>query len=183
MKTLTAKAGQSLFDIALQTYGSLDYLVKIAKDNAFGSVTGKVPSRRAFIWNENFIPYQKGNSIYNRSNTVLATDSANYGNVFFIPDDVMPQGDPIIPQPETEETMTLGTSYTSNADGTVNIVLADVDGNPLTGCTIVQVEIEVKPLKQTGDYTWNKDTSTLSLLGGLTLDKDATAFILYNKTV
>ena len=32
---VTAQNGQSLYDLCLQTYGALDYLVKLATDNGF----------------------------------------------------------------------------------------------------------------------------------------------------
>lgn len=81
-----------------------------------------------------------------------------------------------------EYSETDSTFYTSTADGTTSFTLLDKDGNSMIGKDIVQVELEVKNLKP-AQFSWDKTTAIMTLLGGLTIDNGQTAFVLYRQII
>ncbi len=52
MLIIQAVEGQSIYDICLQTYGSLDYLVKLLQDNNIASINVTPYSGQTFTWDE-----------------------------------------------------------------------------------------------------------------------------------
>lgn len=180
-------AGQSIYDVCLQTYGSLDFVFKLMQDNAFTGLDTTVSSGQPFTWDSTLVVNQQ---LYqqNISNSVLyATDVSALGSVFYVVNGgnsviVPPTSSPFTPSPTKKTQMVLATSYTSNADGTTVINPVDINGNPLTGLDIVQIEKEIKPLKA-AQYVWNNALNTLTLIGGVTVDLGETLFILYSKLV
>ena len=189
MTIYTAIAGQSIYDVCLQTYGSLDFLFKLMQDNAIDGLNTDVLSGQKFTWDETLVVNQQLNSAFAASGINYATSSSTLGSVFFV--ETISGGQIIQPNPTPTEgsttgaggySITLGTSFTSNVDNVTVITPLDINGNTLAGVDIVQVEKETKPMVSS-DYVWNKTTGVLTLLNGNTCDQGMTLFILYSKII
>lgn len=189
MKTYQAIAGQSIYDVCLQTYGSLDYLYKLLQDNGIAGVDVPVTSRQQFVWDDSLVLDQQVNAAFAGTSKRYSTDVSALGSVFYVINNngtIVPNSpsEPYTPPSNTENNyqMVLGTSYTSNVDGATSFTILDINGNPIIDFDIVQVELNIQPLKA-DQYVWNKSTATMTLLGGLTIDNGSTAYILYSKIV
>jgi len=189
MRIYSAIAGQSIYDVCLQTYGSLDYLYKLMQDNGVEGLDEQIYSRQEFTWDDSLVVNQLINAAFSATNQLYSTDMTSLGNVYFVT-----QQSPIIGIPNVPSapyvppvaagiyTVILSTSFTSNQDGITQVTPLDINSNNLIGYDIVQVEREIKPLFNT-DWSWNKATGVLSLLNGKTIDAGESLFILYSKTV
>lgn len=189
MKIYQAIAGQSIYDVCLQTYGSLDYLYKLLQDNGIEGVDVPVTSRQQFVWDDSLVLDQQVNAAFAGTSKRYSTDVSALGSVFYVINNngtIVPNSpsEPYTPPSNTENNyqMVLGTSYTSNVDGATSFTILDINGNPIIDFDIVQVELNIQPLKA-DQYVWNKSTATMTLLGGLTIDNGSTAYILYSKIV
>lgn len=189
MQVYQSVAGQSIYDVCLQTYGSLDYLYKLMQGNGIAGVNEPVTSRQQFVWDDSLVLDQQVNAAFASTSQRYSTDVSALGSVFYVIENngtIIPNNpsEPYTPPvtPENQYQMVLGTSYTSNADGTVSFTPLDINGNNLIGFDIVQIEKEIKPLKS-NDFVWNKSLGVCTLLNGLTLDNGETAYILYSKIV
>lgn len=189
MKIYQAIAGQSIYDVCLQTYGSLDYLYKLLQDNGIAGVDVPVTSRQQFVWDDSLVLDQQVNAAFAGTSKRYSTDVSALGSVFYVINNngtIVPNSpsEPYTPPSNTENNyqMVLGTSYTSNVDGATSFTILDINGNPIIDFDIVQVELNIQPLKA-DQYVWNKSTATMTLLGGLTIDNGSTAYILYSKIV
>jgi len=69
MEQFKAISGQSLIDICLNTYGSLDFLTQLIQDNNIQSINDSVSSGQIFNWN--ITDSEKIYSIYSTNNTTL----------------------------------------------------------------------------------------------------------------
>jgi hypothetical protein len=187
MTTWQAVSGQSFWDVLMNTYGTVDEAMKLLQDNNFPNLDASPTTRQEFEWDDSLVSDQALNQLFAGTGVVYATDVSNYGNVFFVsqngaplvkaPPYIIP---PAVPPNPNDLEMTLGTHFTSNADGTTVIAVTDENGNPITGCPIIQVELETKPLTPS-QYVWNASTSILTLVGA-TVDNRQSLFILYTKT-
>ena len=192
LQNYQAVYGQSLFDICLQLYGSLDFLYKLIQDSGIDSVNVVPFSGQLFIYDDEQVTDQ---AIINKNvlgNILYATDIGSNGSVYYIIKQSTPRlvrqpqppgwGIPIKPPPIILPDMAAyGTEYLSNADGVTSFYPLDKDGLSMAGrlITIVQVEIEVKPLAK-AQWQWNQAQGLMTLLGGKTLDNNQTAFIIYS---
>lgn len=52
MAIYIAEEGQSVYDICLNVYNSLDYLVKLMKDNNISSIDDALYSGQTFVYND-----------------------------------------------------------------------------------------------------------------------------------
>jgi hypothetical protein len=189
MQTYKAIAGQSIYDVCLQTYGSLDYLYKLMQDNGVNGLDDQIYSRQEFTWDDTLAIDQLINAAFSATNQLYSTDMTSLGNVYFVT-----QQAPIISMPNVPSapyvppaatgiyTINLSTAFTSSQDGITQVTPLDINSNNLIGYDIVQVEREIKPLFNS-DWSWNKATGVLSLLNGITIDAGQSLFILYSKTV
>lgn len=188
MRTYNAIAGQSIYDVCLQTYGSLDFLYKLMQDNGVNGLNEDVLSRQIFVWDDSLVVNQQVNAAFAATSRRYATAVSALGAVYYVVNNggsIVPNtpGNPYIPpNNQNMSIVTLATSFTAGAPDTVSATIVDINGNLITGCDIIQVEKEIKPLKA-NEYVWNSATSTITLLGGLTLDAGESLFILYSKTV
>lgn len=190
MTIYTAIAGQSIYDVCLQTYGSLDFLFKLLQDNSIAGLNTDVLSGQKFTWDETLVVNQQINSAFAASGINYATSTSTLGSVFFV--ETIQGGQIIEPNPTPTGgsgggaagayAVTLGTSFTSNVDNVTVITPLDINGATLAGVDIVQVEKETKPMVAS-DYVWNKATGVLTLLNGNTCDQGMTLFILYSKII
>lgn len=187
MKTWNAISGQSIYDIVIQTYGSIDYLAKLMQDNNVLGVNDTILSGQSFLWDDTLVQDQNINVAYTYSGIIYATDSANYGNVFYVTTvggNVVtnPGSTPYLPPVPSTNTyqMVLETSFTSGADGTnVLTPMNAANTSNLIGYDMQLIILENKPLLNS-QYVWNKTTGVLTLVG-VTVDNGATLFILYSK--
>ena len=52
---LNYKHGQTIFDIALMTYGSLDYVYKIIQDNQLNNINDPIPANKILIFDKDLV--------------------------------------------------------------------------------------------------------------------------------
>jgi hypothetical protein len=188
LQKFEAVSGQSIYDVCLNCYGTLDLLYKLLQDNGIDSVNVKPFSRQLFTYDDTLVVDQGINQQFTQAGLKYATDIDTVGGAFF---DV--EGRPPlvkIPLPFNDipnQTQDMysdvnSTSYTSNADGVVLITPQDKDGNSMAGYDIVQVELEIKPLLAS-QWSWNKAQGILTLLSGTTVDNGQSLFVIYKKMV
>lgn len=187
MRTYKSISGQSIYDICLQTYGSLDYLYRLMQDNGIEGLDAVIYSGQSFVWDDNLVLDQQLNASFSESGVNYATDVSSLGSVYYVVNQqgsIVPStpSEPYTPpNPSKTYEMSIQATYTSNADGAVSFVLTDDDGNLYTGWDMLQIEKEIKPLKK-AQYVWNKATSTVTLLD-TTLDAGETAYCLLTKII
>jgi hypothetical protein len=189
MQTFRAIAGQSIYDVCLNTYGTLDYLFKIMQDNSFLNLNTGVYSGQLFTWDDSLVFNQAINANYLAGGKLYSTDISNNGSVFYVAPSFIPGGGPgpigpSFPPALTPKTyqMVYNTSYTAGADGQTVITPLDISGGSLIGFDIVQITKEIKQLT-TAQFIWNKPAGVLTLTGGLSMANLETLFILYSKIV
>lgn len=73
MQTYKAINGQSIYDVCLQTYGSLDYLYKIMQDNAFAGLDEIVVSGQEFVWDDSLVINQQVNAAFLATGQLYST--------------------------------------------------------------------------------------------------------------
>lgn len=188
-KSYKAFDGQTTYDVCLQVYGSLDNLVKLLIDSGVDNINAKPKSQQKFTYDDTLVTDQVVSNQFLLSNIIYATDTGDNGNAYYILK--QPSPPPLIktpvdlPTPPNLDNMyeqVNNTSFTSGADGTTVFTPLDKDGNSMIGADIVQIEIEIRPLRNT-DYVWNKNLGTVTLQGGVVIDNNQTAFILYKRLV
>lgn len=189
IRTFIAVSGQSIYDVCLNCYGTLNQLKKLLKDNSIPSVNDPVYNGQKFSYDDSLVVDQGINLKFNISGKKYATEKGNHGLAFFISTGVPPIvkiQDPSFPvQPPIQNEMysvVNSASYKSNADGTTIIPLLDKDNNSMAGKDLIFLEDEIRPVEKE-KYQYQKSTGILTLLGGFTLDKDQTFFYLYRELV
>jgi hypothetical protein len=191
-KSYNAVNGQSIYDVCLNTYGTLDLLVKQLVDSGGTQGVNDVPaSGQVYVYDDDLVVDQAVNQAYLLTSVRYATVNGTNGQTYYIinqnPAVPVPvagnPGPPVTPpNPATMLTQVNGTSFTSGADGTAIITPFDKDGNSMIGCDIVQIEKEIKPIIN-ANWVWNKNSGILTLINGETVDLDQTLFIIYSKQV
>lgn len=191
MTTYKAITGQSIFDVCMQTYGTLDYLYKLLQDNGIDSVDVPVIGGQTFLWDDSLVLDQGQNTLFADSGIRYCTDAGQNGSVFYVLQNPVRaidnsggeqvQTNPYQPSSNVYE-VTYSTSYTATSDGITSMQILDINGQPITGFDILQVEKEIKPLVAS-EYTWDKNTAMLTLNNGIAMFQGETLFILYKKLV
>lgn len=182
IKEFKAVNGQSLFDVCCNTYGSLDYLYKLIQDSFVPNLDAPVSTAQPFTWDNTLVVDQLVNRATTLSGKIFATAAEPNGNVYYVitgtnrPNPVQQPWTPTTPTNLTY-LKTMSTSYTATTDLESVIYLPQ-----LIGKSILQIENEIKPLKD-NEFSWNSTTGTLTLLGGIVLMTDQTLFILYQENV
>lgn len=74
MRHFTAIEGSSIYDVCLNTYGSLNRLVKLMDDNSFDGVDTAVKAGQIFEYDETLVDLQVNQNL-SQSFNVLAGDS------------------------------------------------------------------------------------------------------------
>lgn len=179
--------GQSIFDVCLNCYGSLDLISKLLQDNNIDNINVRPYSRQLFIYDDTLVIDQGINQQFTQAGIRYATDVSALGSVFYIVKGRPPIVKVPIPHnpPSQINDMyqaTYSTSFVSGQDGTVLITPQDKDGNSMAGNDIVQIEREIKPLLAS-EFSWNKAQGIITLLNGITLDNGQSLFIIYSKMV
>lgn len=184
MSTFNSFDGQSLFDVCLNTYGTLDYLYKLLQDSNVSSIDAPVQTQQQFTWDSTLIFDQAIYKTTTLSNQIFATAARNNLNTYYLVVGEPGANVPSIPytppnnynQPMQYQ-KSYSTSYTATADGEKTISLPQ-----LAGKDILQIEKEIKPLKAT-DFTWNKTTAVLVLGDDFTMYANETLYILATEIV
>jgi len=153
--------GQSFSDVCMNTYGTMDYYIKLLTDNNV-SPEDLPYSGQKMIWDNTLVADQ---SIL----TLISTNKIVYSTLlgFGIPEQQSPtmaNYDQIQPQ----------ATYTASTDGETVVTLT-----PLQDGTIISVILEIKTLLRS-QYTFDATVGTISLIG-CSLDAGQTLFVTYSK--
>lgn len=63
MRTFTAISNSTIYDVCLNTYGTLNQLAKLMEDNGFESVDNYPTAGQIFLYDENLINVQTNQSL------------------------------------------------------------------------------------------------------------------------
>lgn len=146
----------TIWDIVNNTYGSVDYIVKLMEDNGFPNVNTYPVNGQVFLYDDTLVMNQN-------------TQQTAAGSVKYATRERTTTNDETMKYYEQN----FEDQYTSAADGETVIVRTDLIGN-----RIVQMEKETKPVN-IGDFLFNPSTGTIALQNGATLDAGQTLFIIY----
>lgn len=163
MRQYNCVNGQSLSDVCLNTYGTMNKYVKMLNDN--GLSPNDVPNTGQIImWDETQVLDQSTQSVINANKTIYAT-LLGYGT----PEQVNP-----ISKMYKD---TLNVSYTAtDPAGETLITITALQNNE-----VIQIQKEIKPLLDS-QYIFNSSNGTIQLVG-VTLEQDETVFVLYKKII
>lgn len=191
LKNYNAINGQSIFDVCLNTYGTLDLLIKQLVDSGAGQGVNDVPiSGQVYIYDDSLVVDQAVNQAFLLTGIRYATHIGTNGQTYYLINQntptVAPPGTqpPIVPplNPDDMITQVNGAQFVSGADGTTVITLMDKDGNSMIGNDLIQIEKEIRPVVN-ANWVWNKSTGILTLINSEVVDAGQTLFYLYSKVV
>lgn len=182
MTTYKSIYGQSIFDVCLNTYGTIDYLLKLITDNDIENINYTPYSGQEFTWDETLTSDQAVNQTSQNANIIYATATlfnASVLSVVRIADgegfEVPTYYQPINQGDLNKYQVTLEYQYTAG-DIESSISIAD-----LINADIVQITRETQPLK-TSDYQFNKNTGQITLTGN-PLEQYEMLYIIYTKYI
>lgn len=191
LKKYKSVNGQSIYDVCLNTYGTLDQLIKQLVDSGAGQGVNDVPaSGQEYVYDDDMVVAQAVNQAYLLTATRYATVNGTNGQTYYIinqnlPPTIPPGSQPPIVTPLNPDDMITqvnGAQFVSGADGTVVMTLMDKDGNSMIGNDLIQIEKEIRPIVN-ANWVWNKFTGTLTLINGEVVDNGQTLFYLYSKVI
>lgn len=191
LKQYNAVNGQSIFDVCLNTYGTLDRLIKQLVDSGAGQGVNDIPaSGQVYVYDDELVEAAAVNQQYLLTAVRYVTLNGTNGQTYYVinqntPRPIPPGNQPPIvtpPNPDDMITQVNGAQFISGADGTTIITLMDKDGNSMIGNDLIQIEKEVRPIVN-ANWVWNKSTGILTLINGEAVDKGQTLFYLYSKVV
>lgn len=187
LQKFNAIEGQSIFDVCLNCYGTIDLMYKLLQDNGIDSINVIPYSGQVFTYDDTLVIDQGINQQFTQSGTLYATNLGGSGDLALPIKGRPPLVKLPIPRHPPSQiqdmySVTYSTSFTSSQDGTVIVTPVDKDGNSMAGYTIVQIELEIKPL-EASQYSWNVAQGILTLLDGTTVDNGQTLFIIYSQMV
>jgi hypothetical protein len=182
MSKYKAIDGQSIFDICLQTYGSLDFLQKLIDDSGFDNANASPYSGQEFSYDDDLLVDQlTGGSKGSKLATLYSPAKAEkgpaqsltlitkvYATGFSKPTESVIINSNMYQKTESD-------SYTAGADNETVINLPE-----WIGWDLLAVELEIKPLRKS-EYGWNKSSGTFSLQGGVPMTSGQTLFFLFQK--
>jgi hypothetical protein len=161
MQQFNCITGSSFSDVCINTYGSLDFYVKLLNDN--GLTPNDMPnSNQSIVWDEQF----------NKNATILKSLQSNGINLATFGGYITPPTKKPIMNTYKD---VFSVSHVSTVDETV-ITFTELQGNEL-----VQLHLELKILLST-QYTFNATTGVITLQN-TTAFKGQTLTALYKKTI
>lgn len=182
MKTFNAISGQTLADVCMNTYGSMDYFYKLLQDNNIANADALPYTGQAFTWDDTLVV----DSMINKTNVIgnvkYATGYGSNGNTLAIIVGGAPSPAYIpTPQPpapsEGNVYQIMGTyDYVSSSSGGETVVSLPA----LTGKTIQGIEADIQPLLKT-EWAWVKSTGVLTLTNPIY--SGSRLFIIYTEMV
>jgi hypothetical protein len=185
MLQFKAIEGQSLWDVCLQTYGTLNLMTKLLQDNNIESINIYPYGGQKFIWDETLSANQSINISSTNANIIYATRAFRNGNVLsvvlngsYVGGHVINNDyyDPKNPINMIKYQKTSEVQYTA-IGGETFVILPE-----LLNATIIQVTREIKPLLN-ADYSLIPSLGRLGLMNGIVLDAGETLFIIYGKII
>ena len=156
MTTYTAVSGSTIYDVCLNTYGSLDFLSKLMIDNNFGSINNYPQNGQEFIYDETL-----GYAVQAYLGPVKY--ATRFNNSILTHDDDM-----------IKYERNIEYQYTAVADGENIIIIPALIG----ALRILSIVNEIRGM-MTADYSFDPNTGQISLLNGITLGAGQTLFIVY----
>ena len=159
MSTFSGINGQSLFDVCLNTYGSLDYMYKLIQDSGVENINQQVKTQDQFTWNSALVVDQAVNKVTTLSGVIFATAATPTNSTYYIVEGKpglpasVPFTPPFNPGVVSQYQKVSAINYDVIADGNV------IQINDLIGKDILQIERNIQP---TTDYIYNKITGTIT---------------------
>lgn len=184
MITFNSVSGQSLCDVCINTYGSMDYFFKLLQDNGITNPDGLAQSNGAFIWDNTLVVDAQNERRILTNNLKFATANSGTMNTYYV---VQTNGTtpttsggggstPVAPPiPTNMYQKTSATTYTATADNTSVITLI-----PLQNKDILQIERNIEPLLSS-EFSWNSTTGVITLTNPMLTGE--TLFILYTEMI
>lgn len=165
MLQYNCQEGQSLSDVCLNTYGSLDFYVKMLTDNNLSPED--TPNGSTIVnWDETLVKNQTIQQLTTKNKIIFATLTG-----FGIPEQINPFMSTYVNP--------FNTHYTASADNETIITLVELQGATVE---ILKVTLETKELLPT-DYTFNNVTGIITLVNSITMSIGQALFVLYKKTI
>jgi hypothetical protein len=172
--------GQSLADVCLNTYGSMDYFVKLLQDNNIANANQLPYTGQQFSWDETLVKDSLVQISTANGSIKYATSAGSNNNTFYIVGGTPTAYQP--PAPSEGVSIPIGyyqktssTSYTATVDGETSITFILLQGK-----TILQIEREIRPLL-ISEFSFDKITGVLTLTNSLSAGE--TLFILYQEII
>ena len=173
MQIFNSIDGQSVLDVCLNTYGSLDYVGKMMSDNGVELSTDM--AGRAARFDDTLIADQVITKTAKAATLFSPLPSSDNTQSLSIISRKYSTGADLTPQ-STDNMKIENDYYVAGTDG---VTTATLSGR--IGWDVKLVIKEVKPLLPS-EFTWNKTTGALALLGGLSLMTNETLFFLFTKS-
>jgi hypothetical protein len=182
MKTFNAISGQTLADVCMNTYGSMDYFYKLLQDNRIANANAIPYTGQPFVWDETLVVDAMINKTNVIGNVKYATGYGSNGNTLA----VIVGGAPspaYIPTPQPPAPAG-GSVY--QIMGTYDYVSASTGGetiislSALAGKTIQGIEADIQPLLKT-EWSWVSSTGTLTLTNPIY--SGSRLFIIYTEMI
>jgi hypothetical protein len=178
MSTYTGINGQSLMDVCLNTYGSLDYLYKLLQDSGVSNINQPVVSQQPFTWDSDLIVDQNVNRITSLQGVIYATAANGSDGTYYV---VKGQA-PIAPSAPYVPPFNPGGVFQYQRTGFTNYI-AEADGASVTiptliGKTIGQIERNIAP---DTEYSFDAITGTITFANPLMTGEKL--YIIYTEMI
>lgn len=174
--------GQTLLDVCLNTYGSLDYFYKLLQDSSVPSADAAVYSGQVFTWDQALVVDAQILRTTTLGNIRYATASSGNGNTFAVVvgggQNLPPTGGsgPITPPtPPNMYQKTSSTYYTATTDNQTTFTLGFLQGKE-----ILQIERNIQPLTPS-EFSFNSSTGAITLANPMLAGE--LIFILYTEMI
>lgn len=183
MRTYYAINGQSLADVCMNTYGSMDFFYKLLTDNNIPDANILPSTGLPFSWDETLVVDFVVGQTLTKNNIKYATAASGNGSVYYVvvgtptTPPVTSGGGGTSPQPQQIMYQKTSSFYYTSAASAGETIIAIV---PLQGKQILQIEKNIQVLLPT-EYSWNSTTGVLTLSEAIY--EDEKLFILYTEMV
>ena len=176
--------GQTLLDVCLYTYGSLDFFYKLLQDSSVPSASDPVYTGQAFTWDQTLVVDAQILRTTTLGNIRYATAISGNGSTFAI---IIGGGQPLPPSggggvgpilPPTSPNMyqkTSATTYTATTDDESIITLVILEGKE-----ILQIERNIQPLLPS-EFIYNSTSGVITLTNPMLAGESL--FILYTEMI
>ena len=159
--------GSSFSDVCLNTYGSMDYYVKLLNDNNLEP--DDVPfSGQAIMWDNSLVTDEGIQQQTIANNIIYATDTGYYAT-------------PLIPTTITNTNDTMILNDTALLDNELVISHTLLQNTSASSAAVIGVIVGIKQMTNT-QYIHDAVAGTVTLTNGATMAKGDTTFIMVNTT-
>lgn len=181
MSVYSAIFGQSIWDVCLQTYGTIDMINQLLSDNDI-DIDVEITTGMEFTWDDTLTTDQYVNQKLSETSIIYATKSLANGNTLSVVKNessgsaINTNGTYYQPIKENEKVKYQSTAEVQYiaAGGETTVILSE-----LIGATIVQITREQQPLK-TSDYQFNSSNGQITINE---LYANETLYIIYGKII